>query len=108
MDAIKLKFFYDSTFMWIPLRPVPAGQTGRADLKLAGVRLYSDKKYKLRTEGESGRIDKLYINDDPVSPELLWSNDPKRTIGDMMHGIELHTRDFSAADAKRVQDMVRK
>ena len=39
---------------------------------------------------------------------IFWSNDPKRTIGDMMRGIELHTRDFSANDAKRVQDMVRK
>ena len=39
---------------------------------------------------------------------IFWSNDPTRTIGDMMRGIKLHSRDFSASDAKRVQDMVRK
>ena len=39
---------------------------------------------------------------------IFWSNDPKRTIGEMMRGIKLHSRDDSAAEAKRVQDMVRK
>ena len=87
MDAIKLKFFYDSTFMWIPLNPVPTGQGSRAELKLASIRLYSDKRYKLRTEGENGKIDKLYINDDPQPPELLWSNDPQPFFRDCFGAI---------------------
>ena len=39
---------------------------------------------------------------------IFWSNDPKRTIGDMMRGIKLDTRDFCAERAKQVQDKVRK
>ena len=39
---------------------------------------------------------------------IFWSNDPKQTIGDMMRGLKLNSRDDSAAQAKRVQDLLRK
>ena len=39
---------------------------------------------------------------------IFWSNDPQRTIGDMMRGIKLNSRDDSAAQAKRLQDMLKK
>lgn len=39
---------------------------------------------------------------------IFWSNDPNRTIGDMMRGIKLKSRDDTAAEAKRVQDLLRK
>ena len=44
----------------------------------------------------------------PETNGIFWSNDPKRTIGDMMRGIKLNSRDDSAAQAKRVQDLLRK